>query len=311
MTKKKILVVYYSQTRQLSEIVKSLTRPFKKDSTVEVEYEELQMKEPFPFPWNADQFWDAFPESVLEVPFELEPTKFNADQAYDLVILAGQPWFLSPSIPINSFLHTEKAAKILKNTPVVTVMGARNMWLTAHEKVKKRLNDLQAHLCGNITLVDKHSNLISLITIIGWLFKGKKEGFMNIFPRSGVDDEEIRGADKFGETILDHLLKDDFSNLQEQLLKQNAVQIKPSLMILEKRGAKTFPVWARFIRRKGAHGDPARKFRLKLFAYILPTGIVLLSPVTALLTFLTKVFRKQYVNDQINYYSYTSLEPVS
>lgn len=304
---KKILVVYYSQTGQMSEILRSLTRPLKKDSDVEVDYEELQMKEPFPFPWTTDQFWEAFPESIFETPFGLEPFHFNPDANYDLVILACQPWFLSPSIPISSFLQTPEAARVLKNTPVATVIAGANMWLTAQEKLKNRLQELQAVHCGSIALADRHSNIISLVTSLGWLFKGKREGFLKVFPRSGVSTQDIEDADQFGEVMIDHLMKDDFSELQDNLMRQNAISIRPALLIVEKRLAKTLTAGAHFIRKKGRHGSPDRKFRLKLFAYLMPLGIILLSPFSVLLTFLTRIFRQDHIQKEIHYFSSTSV----
>ncbi|WP_233267327.1 hypothetical protein [Paraglaciecola sp. L3A3] len=56
-----------------------------------------------------------------------------------MIILTYQVWFLSPSIPIASFLQSEPAKKLFKDTPVVTIIGCRGMWLMAQEKVKTLL----------------------------------------------------------------------------------------------------------------------------------------------------------------------------
>ena len=63
---KKILVVYYSQTGQLKRIVDSILSPV--ESQVEITYEELKPVPAFPFPWNGMPFFQAFPESVKEIP---------------------------------------------------------------------------------------------------------------------------------------------------------------------------------------------------------------------------------------------------
>src|SRR5512138_3283319 len=104
---KRILIIYYTQTGQLKEIIDSVVAPLKNDC--QLFYEELKPVPAFPFPWSGKSFFQAFPESVKEIPCELEPFKNNPDENYDLVILAYQVWYLSPSIPVNSFLQTETA----------------------------------------------------------------------------------------------------------------------------------------------------------------------------------------------------------
>ena len=111
------------------------------------------------------------------------PREINQEEDFDLIILAYQIWYLSPSVPISTFLQSKQAERIMKGKPVVTLVGARNMWLMAQEKVKKRLNDIGAKLVANIALVDRNKNLISAVTIVYWMMTGKKKSFLNIFPK--------------------------------------------------------------------------------------------------------------------------------
>ena len=113
-------------------------------------------------------------------------------------MLGYQAWFLSPSIPSNTILNHPSLKAVLKNTPVVTITGARNMWISAMERLKKTLQKEGAKLVGNIALVDKHNNLISFVTIFYWMFNGKKDRLMNIFPKPGVADEDITNTRVYG-----------------------------------------------------------------------------------------------------------------
>ena len=54
---KKLLVIYYSQTGQLLDIVKSVTKPMSETNQVKLYFEELKPKPAFPFPWSANQFF--------------------------------------------------------------------------------------------------------------------------------------------------------------------------------------------------------------------------------------------------------------
>src|SRR5215210_6435401 len=108
---KKILVVYYSQSGQQKNILQSLVNPFLQAGHT-VHFEELKPVEQFPFPWSAYQFFNAFPETFSQQSIPLEPLSAKAFQNFDLVILGYQPWFLTPSRPVNSFLQSADGKKI-------------------------------------------------------------------------------------------------------------------------------------------------------------------------------------------------------
>ena len=130
---KRVLLVHFSQTGQLSRIARELTAPLAQADDIELVVEELRPRTPYPFPWPAWRFLDAMPESVLLDPPALEPLSDRARADFDLVILAYQVWFLAPSGPITAFLKNH--AELLRGRPVVTIVACRNMWLTAQETV--------------------------------------------------------------------------------------------------------------------------------------------------------------------------------
>lgn len=80
-----------------------------------------------------------------------------------------------PSQPITAFLQSEQAKKVLKDTPVITLIGCRNMWLMAQEKVKKLLAESEAKLIGNVVKVDQSNDWASFITTPLWMLTGKKK----------------------------------------------------------------------------------------------------------------------------------------
>lgn len=225
---KNVLVLYYTQTGQLEDIMKNIAQPFedKKDEYL-VTYYNIQLKEDFPFPWPSDVFFNTFPESYLQIPSEILPPPENVlNKKYDLILFGYQVWYLTPSIPIISFLKSSYAEGLLKNTPIVTVSGTRNMWMLSQEKLKVYLKNLNARLIGNIALVDRHDNYTSVLTILRWLTTGQKEK-SGMLPAAGISDEEINGAGKYGKIIENHFDNNDFANLQPDLVKNGAVEIRP------------------------------------------------------------------------------------
>ncbi|GJH41667.1 dialkylrecorsinol condensing protein DarA [Capnocytophaga sp. HP1101] len=276
---KRILVVYYTQTGQLKEIIDSVLAPL---TDVTIDFLPIDTAKPFAFPWTSDSFFDAFPESYLQVPQPLQPfTLPHTD--YDLVILGYQVWYLSPSIPFNSFLQHPEAKKLLKGKPVITISGTRNMWVMAQQKVKKLLADCGAHLVGNIALTDRHHNLVSVLSIVEWLFTGdKNKRYLGFFPKAGVSDKDIQGASVYGQLIANHLQTGDYTGLQQEIVAHSGVHYKRFLVSAEKKGNRIFGIWAKII-----YGSKRRKFLLKCLKYYLYIAIFILMPIVWLLYWLT------------------------
>jgi hypothetical protein len=233
---KNILVIYYSQSGQLKDILDTFTAPLAEAGN-QIDEVRVQVARNYPFPWTGASFFSVMPDCVLSVPTELAPFHIPQKQ-YDLVILGYQAWFLSPSIPVNSILQHNAVREILKNTPVVTITGARNMWISAMQRIKIILKQANAKLVGSIALVDKHHNFISFITIFYWMFKGKKERWLNIFPKPGVADADIANSRNFGITIQNHLSSGNWEGLQDTLIQQKAIEVKYNLMFIESKASK-------------------------------------------------------------------------
>lgn len=281
---KKILVTYYTQSGQLEEIVKNLTQPFReKNEEFEVTFYHIKPRKDFPFPWPKEVFFDTFPESYLMEPVEIEaPSEEILNKDYDLVIFGYQVWFLTPSIPIISFLKSPYAPKLLNGKPLITVSGTRNMWMLSQEKLKVYFKELNVKLVGNIALVDRHDNYTSVITILHWLQTGNKVS-PKPWPKAGVSDEEIQGASKFGNIILPYAQKGNFDGMQTELVKNGAVEIRPFLLKVERVGNKLFTVFSRIIKKN----PQKRKFWLKVYIFYLFTAIWVISPIVLLLFILT------------------------
>lgn len=277
---KNILVIYYSQSGQLKEIADQISQPFQKDANIRVDYYQIQMENEFPFPWDKDSFFGAFPDSFQQIPHKIIPpseTILNTD--YDLILFHYQVWYLTPSIPINSFLKSEYAKKIVQNKPVVTISGSRNMWALAQDKMKVLLKANDAKLVGNIALVDRNINLISVVTVVDWMFSGLKRKAYGIFPLPGVSDKEIKESNKFGTIIYNHFLENNYSNLQTDLVTNGAVEFRHFLISMDKKANKMFKIWSKII----LSNPNKKKILTKLFNYYLFVAIWVLSPIVHLI----------------------------
>lgn len=298
---KKVLVVTYSQSGQLDEIVSNTLKAL--EGEVDIIWEHLRSSPEYPFPWKDIHFWDAQPECVEMIPGELEPLKFDTNIDYDLIILGYPIWFLSPPIPLTTFMKSEEAKKVMNGKPIITIIGSRNMWVTAQENIKAMISENGGKLVGNISLRDRHHNLPSVVTIIYWLTTGKKDRMWGIFPLPGISDKDISESVRFGKPVLEALQNDNFNNLQHKLLELRSVEIVPSVLSLEKKGKKIFGIWSKFIRKKGGPGNPARVPRLKMFKWYLLTVIFLVTPIATLVFYLTYPLFYFQIKRNLKYYS--------
>lgn len=302
---KKILVVYFTQSGQMRDIVTALCKDM--EGQAEIDYAAIELEQPYPFPWVAyDTFFDAMPESVLGINFPVKPMPQIKEKDYDLVILGYQPWYLSPSIPFNSFLQSEWAS-VLSGKPVVTIIGCRNMWLNAQEKVKQSLLNLNARLVGNIALDDKNPNITSTLTIVRWMLKGEKAATEKA-PEAGVSMQDIQASARFGPTILHWLQGNQQDDLQSKLLEQGAIQLRPNLIVMEGNGARLFPNWAANARKLGLPGDPARQKVLKKFKVTLFISIFILSPISGGLAKLKTLLQKKKIMEDLAYFRQTAYQ---
>ncbi len=305
---KEILIIHYSQTGQLTTILDNLASTLL-GNNINISRYEIVPDPDYEFPWKPENFYDSFPESFLQIPQGFHPPKEDIlNKKYDLVILGYQVWFLTPSIPINSFLKSEYGKKLLKNTPVVTVVACRNMWIQAQEKMKRLLVDLDAKLVGHIALVDRNINHISVLTIHYWMMTGKKERYLGILPKPGVSDKDIKETSKFGIPIKESLLSNDFSKLQKNLLKLDAVRVNPFLVRTDERGNVIFSKWANHIIKKGGPQNPERVKWIGFFKYYLQFAIWVIAPIVFVVFLLTYLPMTPKRNREKKYYSSVSLK---
>lgn len=296
---KNVLVIYYSQSGQLESIAQNIAKPFLNSEEIKVTFHEIQLEKPFPFPWDKTSFFDAFPESFMQIPTALKPVSEEIlNTKFDLVLLHYQVWYLSPSIPINSFLKSDEAKKILDNTPVVTISGSRNMWIMAQEKIKVLLQQANAPLVGNVALVDRVGNLISVITIVEWMFSGIKKKYLGFFPLPGVSEKDIQESTKFGEAILSAFNQNNLTNLQPKLIALDGIRISPYLITVDKTANKIFNKWSQLISKNQKN----RKQLLKIFYIYLFLAIWLISPIVYILHIITYPFKLKSIKRETQYY---------
>ena len=303
-SKKHILVISYSQTGQLNELTQHFLKLLKQQENIVIEECQIKPIQPYSFPWKFIPFFNQFPESVHLKPAPIE-TPLLQREKYDLVVIAYSVWFLSPSQPITAFLQSEQA-KILKNTPVITLIGCRNMWLMAQEKMKKMLTALDANLIGNVVKTDQSNAWASFITTPAWMFSGKKRYF-SWLPSAGISDADMQDMQRFGCRLVEVL--NENRPLDKSLFQNmGAVKIDEKLMMSEKVGHRSFYIWGKLLLKCGQISPAFRQAVLYFYIVFLIILILTVVPLSAVVKRLLKPLLKEKLARQKRYFAEPSGE---
>ncbi len=289
---KRVLVINYSQTGQLSDVTQRIVAPLLDDESISVHIETLRPLKPYPFPWSFFSFLDAFPEAAHQIPPALEPLTLSGEENFDLVILPYQVWFLAPSLPITAFLKNPVTKKLLSGKPVVTVIACRNMWMLAQGKMKGMLSECGARLLDNVALVDPSSTMVTLFTTPAWLLSGERN-FLKFLPPAGIGEANTQKARRFGLALRDALHRDEERGSAPLLAGLKAADSNPHLLFSEKAATRSFYLWGKLLHAAGEPGQLRRRPFLLLYVIFLITLILTLVPLSLLIQAVLRPFMKQ------------------
>ena len=289
---KKVLVLYYSQNGQLKAVLDALTSELG-DESVEVDMRAIKPKRAYPFPWPFYEFFDEFPESVHLDGCEIEEIE-GLKIEYDLIILGYTVWYMAPSIPITAFMQSEQAKKVFKNTPVVTLVACRDMWVLAQEKVKSMIKSVDGRHIDHIALTDQGGSVLSLITLPTYMLTGEKNYF-SFLPKAGIKQEEIDSCSRFG-VRLNAALKENKEKENSAMLKGlGACVVNAKLIATEKIANRSFHIWSGLIKKGGSKYSMGRKVVITIYVSFLLLLIFTVIPLNIIARKILNLFQKEKI----------------
>ncbi len=274
----KILAINYSQSGQLNDIVNNF---ISKIEGCEIDRINIAPEKSFAFPWPTDNFYDIMPETVLEEAIPLKPITFK-EEKYDLIILGYQPWFLSPSMPTAALLQNKEFKQRINGAKIITVIGARNMWLNAQTSVVEQIVASGGDMVGNVALVDRAPNHLSAISIAHWMMTGKKTRKWGIFPLPGIADNDIENMKDLSIFLNRCVAANDFSTFQKTIVENKVTRINTNILFIEGKAKKIFNIWAGIIKKKEKSGGK-RSFWISFFRYYLNFALFVVAPILLLI----------------------------
>ncbi len=287
---KRVLVLYYSQSGDVSRAAEALLAPLT-GRGAEVVWRRIEPCTPYPYPWGKiDRFFDVFPECVVGDAPEIQPLDLAGEKPFDLVVLAYQVWFLSPSLPMQGFFKSP-AANVLRQAPVVTLSVSRNMRWLAGKRLRRMLQDVEAEHVGEIAITHQGSPLATFLTTPRALLTGRRDRLWGVLPAAGVGRDGLDRLESLGEKLAAWLHESRECRFARPIDDEEAAPVNWRYLFSELAAWPSFFAWARIVRTLGYCGPGLRRLGVSLFivwlvlciAVFVPLGLAV-SPLVLLLS---------------------------
>jgi len=271
---KNILVVAYSQSGGVARGIKALCKPIEDNCSINIEYFWIQPGENYPYPWKKYRFFEIFPECVLGESSENLTDSTFLREHYDLIIIGWQPWYLSPSLPVQAFFKSD-CARILRDSPVVSLIGCRSMWYSAYDQMQILVEREGGRIVDNIVCTHQGHSLATFFTTVRMLWTGKKNSLMGL-PNGGFADTEFGKLEELGEVIVKN--KDCFNYKMDPILSSfDTAQVRDGTMWAEMFGRAYYRPLARLMRMTGTQKSRFRIVPNVLFGlHLIPAIVIIL-----------------------------------
>ena len=192
-------------------------------------------------------------------------------------------------------------------TPVVTLIGCRNMWLMAQEKIKARLSALGARLLDNVALTDECGTAASFLATPLWMFTGRRKPFSWV-PQAGIGEAAIADAQRFGQALRTRLAGDKKPLDTPMLGGLQAVRVDEKLIASERVGSRSFQVWGRLIAALSPQHSVRRRVMVAFYVVFLLSLILTVVPLTAVFKRLLAPLSRKRIQREKAYFAAPSGE---
>jgi flavodoxin len=204
----KVLALYYSLTGQTGVVMQAVIDALRAGGHDVVE-ERLDVDPPFSFPadpeWLTDLLRKALTSQWPVLP--LKPLSVDLTAPYDVILLGYQPWYLTPSVPIHSFLKSPEAS-VVSGKAVIGIVSCRAMFGRAGELFKAWVEERGGRLIEQRAFVDQDHRPTNALSLFHYLKYGRS---LTRFPFGlfmkpyGVGNVGIGLAKAYGESLSQRL----------------------------------------------------------------------------------------------------------
>lgn len=203
-SKNRVLIIYFTLTKQTERAVEAIQKSLlNRNCDVKIAKIEPAEKLEFPFKKSPLELPSITLKVILRRTIALKPIPIDAKERFDLVLFAISTWWVSPCLPVSSFLADESNSAYFRDRNVALLIVCRALWKRTMRMVCGPLRKYGAHLTDALILQHQGEEPYRFLSMLRYLWFGRniKMPFLGKTFTYGLSDEGIAEAGKFGEKL--------------------------------------------------------------------------------------------------------------
>ena len=209
MTKKRVLVVYYSFTQQTKNQLMGFIDGLE-GSGIEVTLERLQPIAPYEYPFRTlVRLVFAMIVTFFQRRMAIQPIAAHCRDHWDCIVLAGPTWSYNPSGPVLAFLDCY-GKEICAGKKVVPFISCRAYWRPHFWIVRRRLQQCGASVERPVVFAhpfpEPWRTLGLLLKLLGVIGHKRYAWIRRYYPRYGHTDAQRLEAKEQGRQLAEKML---------------------------------------------------------------------------------------------------------
>src|SRR3954462_1312274 len=212
MTRPRVLIVYYTYTRQTQLVAEAMADVFT-DQGCEVQQAAIALTdqryagrfEAFPLPFR--KLVGMLPAQARHAIGDIEVPGVVSDGEYDLVCIGSPTWWLTACLPIRSFLKSPEAGPLLARRRFTAFVVCRRYWRGSMRTVRKLGTSHGGSYVDGVHFTFAGGQVRSLVALVSYLRTGRmRDRLLGVtIPPTNLAPEQILAARSFAQGLADEL----------------------------------------------------------------------------------------------------------
>src|SRR4051795_8202956 len=214
MTGPRVLILYYTYTRQTQRVAEAMAEVFT-DQGCEVQQAAIALTDrryasrfdSFPLPFR--KLVGMLPAQARHAVGEIRVPDEVSDGEYDLVCFGSPTWWLTACLPIRSFLKSPEAGPLLAGRRFTAFVVCRRYWRGSMRTVRKLGTSHGGSYVDGVHFTFAGGQVRSLVALVSYLRTGRmRERLLGVkIPPTNLAPEQIVAARLFAQGLADELAK--------------------------------------------------------------------------------------------------------
>jgi menaquinone-dependent protoporphyrinogen IX oxidase len=202
----RVLFVYFTYTQQSLKVAEAMAEVLRSQGCdvrlARIELTDSRWSERFErFPLRHAwlDILGMMPAQLRGATGEISIPDDAGDGDYDLVVIGSPTWWIKTSVPIRSYLASDAAGRILRDTRFAAFVVCRRYWGVNLRGVKKLATARGGRYVGGIPFSFAGSQIPSLLSLISYFGHGEdRERYLGVkIPRTNLEPEYVAQAHGF------------------------------------------------------------------------------------------------------------------